>query len=81
MKKRTRKQKEGRAAARYSSAEASRLNVYAGDREGQRAIAWAQKSWRTAVNVDGTQPKSASTFLLDLLKRAMRADERRPRRK
>ena len=80
MKKRPKKQMEG-VAGRYSSAGSSRLNVYAGDREGQRAIAWAQTRWRTWVNVDGDQPKSASTFLLDLLKRAMHADERRkPRR-
>ena len=59
-----------------------RLNMYAspGDVEAMRAVAWAQKRWRTWDCGEHDQPRSASTLLRDLLVHAMEED-RAPRRR
>ncbi len=58
-----------------------RLNMYAApsDAEAMRAIAWAQKRWRTWDCGEHPQPRSASTLLRDLLVHAMKADRKRGR--
>ncbi len=59
-----------------------RLNMYASpsDAEAMRAIAWAQKRWRTWDCGEHQQPRSASTLLRDLLVHAMEEDRPRKRR-
>ncbi len=71
--KETKKSAEGGAG--YD--QGTRISLYAADAEGKRAIAWSRKRWRSWKNVDGTQPRSASTLLRDLLIRAMEADRKR----
>ena len=60
---------------KYDSAE--RLNIYATDSAGKRAIAWAKKRWRTWDCGEHEPPKSASTLLRDLLIHAMEADKKK----
>ena len=69
-----RNQKE-KHAVRYTSTE--RINLYATDLEGRKAIAWARKRWRAWKCADHEPPRSASTLLRDLLIHAMHADRKR----
>jgi hypothetical protein len=68
-----------RNGAPYRVADDTRISLYvaAGDREGRAAVAWARKRWKYWMMKDGTEARSVSTLLRDLLVRAYRAERLR----